>query len=66
MWRLPRKVQTTIRCRQCKTPLIAERSCRKVTLACPSCRAIVDVAEYADAVDDALEDFMGSVPCDRT
>ena len=66
MWRLPRKVQTTIPCRQCKAPLVAERSCRKVTLTCPSCGVSVDVVEYADAMDNALEDFMGNVPCDRT
>ena len=65
MWRLPRKVQTTIPCRQCKTSLVAERSCRRVTLNCPNCRSSADVSEYADQVDEALEEFMANVPCDR-
>ena len=44
---------------------MAERSCRRVTLTCPNCRATFDIAEYAEQMDDALEDFMGQIPCDR-
>lgn len=66
MWRIPRKAQTTIPCRQCNTPLVAERSCHKVFLTCPSCGKTVDVAEYAEVMDEALEEFIGNVPCDRT
>ena len=66
MWRSPRKVQTTIPCKDCGVPLMAERSCHKVFLTCAACRKTVDVAAYADSFDETLEDFMGSVPCDRT
>lgn len=65
MWRLPRKVQTTIPCRHCKTPLMAERSCRKVTLSCHKCRTMVDIDGYIDQMDEILEEFLAQVPCDR-
>lgn len=65
MWRTPRNAQTTIPCTVCSTPLKAERSCRKVTLFCAKCRTTVDVAEYADKMDDVLEEFLAQVPCDR-
>ncbi|MDL2209579.1 hypothetical protein LJC26_02105 [Desulfovibrio sp. OttesenSCG-928-O18] len=65
MWRRPRNTQTTIPCKHCKTPLVAERSCRCVTLSCPKCRVSFDLSEYKNQMDDALEDFMGQIPCDR-
>lgn len=65
MWRMPRGAQTTIPCKVCKTPLKAERSCRKVILTCCTCRTTVDVSEYADRMDEALEDFLAQLPCDR-
>ncbi len=65
MWRNPRTAQTTIACRACGKPLVAERSCRRVILTCPHCRCSYELTEYSDAIDDALEEFMACVPCDR-
>ena len=65
-WSIPRKAQTTIPCEECATPLLAERTCHKVFLSCPSCKKSVSVTEYLNKMDDALEDFIGNVPCDRT
>ena len=65
MWRLPRSVQTTIPCKQCKAPLKAERSCHEVTLVCPQCRVRSDVKEYAHAMDESLEAFICDLFCDR-
>lgn len=65
MWRNPRSIQTSIPCKHCRTPLIAERSCRRVTLSCPQCRVSFDLLDYADQMDEALEDFLGQVPCNR-
>ncbi len=65
MWRNPRTAQTTIACKECGEPLVAERSCRRVILTCGRCRCSYELAEYAEAIDEALEEFLGSVPCDR-
>lgn len=64
-WRSPRSAQTDIPCKECTAPLVAERSCRDVTLRCPACKKSVSVAEYAGAMDAKLEEFMSAVPCDR-
>lgn len=66
LWRIPRRAQTAIPCKDCETPLLAERTCHEVFLSCPTCGKSVDVAEYLDQMDDALEEFIGNVPCDRT
>ena len=65
MWRTPRSAQTSIPCKECKTPLVAERSCREIRLHCPVCKTSVAVAGYADKMDAKLEEFMSAVPCDR-
>lgn len=65
MWPRPRNAQTTIPCKHCKTPLVAERSCRSVVLSCPKCRVSFALSDYKDQVDDVLEGFMGQIPCDR-
>ena len=64
-WRSPRSAQTGIPCKECRTPLVAERSCREVTLRCPVCKKSVAVGDYADKMDNKLEDFMSMVPCNR-
>ncbi len=63
--RIPRSAQTDIPCKQCKTPLVAERSCREVTLYCPSCKKTAEVGEYAVKMDEKLEAFINLIPSDR-
>ncbi len=65
MWRNPRTAQTTIPCRACGKALVAERSCRRVILTCTSCRCSYELTEYTESIDEALEEFMACVPCDR-
>lgn len=65
MWRNSRTSQTTIPCSLCSTPLKAERACREVTLYCERCDKRFAVRDYFSQMDDALEDFLAAVPCDR-
>jgi len=52
-------------CDQCGLDLTAHRSCREVTLRCPSCGKSYDLVAYAEAMDDEFEEEMGFVPMDR-
>ena len=61
-----RRAQTTIPCKKCQKPLVVERSCQSVALVCEHCGARGTLNEYIDKMDDALEEFMEGVFCDRT
>ncbi len=68
MWqfsRSPRHTETTIKCHECSGILHAERSCHEVYLRCTKCNAVRPVQEYIRDMDDALEQFMENVFCDR-
>ncbi len=60
-----RKVQTTVVCKHCGTPLFIERSCREVHMFCPTCGKRFPVAEYIAQADEAMENFLDQVYCDR-
>ena len=60
-----RKVQTTVRCKHCGTPLFIERSCHEVHMFCPKCGKAFPLSEYIALADEAMEEFLNSVYCDR-
>lgn len=60
-----RTAHTTIPCKQCDTPLIAQRGCREVRLYCETCRKNYDLKEYVHLMDEALETFLDQAFCDR-
>lgn len=63
--RSPRSVQTTIPCERCQQPLTAQRSCQEVVLRCMACKAQFSLAKYSQRMDEALEQFLENVYCDR-
>ena len=52
-----RKVQTTVCCKHCGTPLFIERTCHEVHM--------FPLSEYIALADEAMEEFLNSVYCDR-
>lgn len=68
MWKFtpaPRSAQTTIPCSCCSAPLEARRSCHEVTLYCPSCKRTFPVQDYIKKMDEALENFLEALQCNR-
>jgi hypothetical protein len=68
MWgsyRWGREAQTTIPCKNCDTALKVKRSCQHVYMQCDSCGTRGDINEYLSQMDDAMEEFMEGVYCDR-
>ncbi|GAB7080416.1 dual CXXC motif small (seleno)protein [Megalodesulfovibrio paquesii] len=63
--RSPRSVQTTIPCERCEQPLSAQRGCQEVTLRCAGCGAQYPLTKYSQRMDEALEQFLENVYCDR-
>ena len=60
-----RKVETTVPCRQCGTPLFIERTCHEVHMFCPHCGKILPLSDYIAVADEAMETFLSGVYCDR-
>ena len=60
-----RKAQTTLPCRECGKPVIIERSCHEAHLTCPACGKSYPIQEYIREADEAMEDFLNHVYCDR-
>ncbi len=60
-----RKIQTTLPCRECRTPVLVERSCHEVHVVCPACGKMYSVQEYIREADEAMETFLEQVYCDR-
>lgn len=60
-----RKVQTTVRCKHCNTPVFIERSCHEVHIFCPTCKKNFSLSEYIAHADEAMEHFLEGVYCDR-
>ena len=56
-----RKVQTTVRCKHCGTPLFIERSCHEVHMFCPKCGKAFPLSEYIALADEAMEEFLNSL-----
>jgi hypothetical protein len=61
----PRSAQTTIPCKQCQKPLVARRTCHEAYLYCEHCARESPVSAYSAQMDDALEQFIESLNCDR-
>lgn len=60
-----RSAQTTIPCHVCAEPLKVERTCHEVFMRCETCRKTYPVSDYVGEMDDAMENFMEGVYCDR-
>lgn len=60
-----RHAQTTIPCHTCGQPLRVERTCHEVFMRCETCSKSFDINEYIPEMDDAMEQFMEGVYCDR-
>lgn len=60
-----RSAQTTIPCHTCGQHLKVYRSCHVVTLQCEACKKVSPLQEYVSEMDNALENFMENVHCDR-
>ncbi|GFM34246.1 hypothetical protein LN040_04100 [Desulfovibrio subterraneus] len=68
MWgssRWARSAQTTIPCKHCGNPLTVVRSCQVVYMQCEHCKKKGELNDYIAQMDDALEEFMEGVYCDR-
>ena len=60
-----REAQTTLPCPQCSEKLRIARTCHEVFMRCPGCGRHFDLAEYISKADEAMEEFLASVYCDR-
>lgn len=60
-----RAAKTTLPCDRCQAPLTARRGCREVTLECETCKARFPLEAYSRRMDEALEQFLENVFCDR-
>lgn len=56
---------TTMPCKDCGKPVTAHRYCREVRIECPDCGAAFSLEQYVPQMDQALEDFLENVYCDR-
>lgn len=67
MWgyRWAREAQTTIPCKKCEKPLSIKRSCQYVYMECEHCKTRSELNDYIAQMDDAMEEFMEGVFCDR-
>lgn len=66
MWKpAPRSALTTIPCAHCSQPLIAKRSCHHAYLHCDACSKDYEIQEYIKEMDEALEEFLEAINCDR-
>ncbi len=54
-----------LRCRRCRTPLELRRTCTAVTLCCRACGAEYPVADFRERIDEAVEESLADIPCDR-
>lgn len=60
-----RHAETTMHCHECNGRLDVERTCHTVYMHCTECKKDFPVQEYIKEMDDALEEFMEGVYCNR-
>lgn len=60
-----RDAKTTIVCPNCPDKLHIVRTCHEVFMRCPSCGAEFPLQEYIRQADDAMENFLENVYCNR-
>ncbi|THB66475.1 MAG: hypothetical protein D6E12_10515 [Desulfovibrio sp.] len=56
---------TTMPCRKCGHNVEARRTCFTVYLSCPDCGSRFEVEEYVQDMDEAFEDYLENVFCNR-
>ena len=61
----PRHAETTLPCPSCGKPLTIERSCREVRMRCPACGKSFPLKDFIGQADEAMEQFLENVYCDR-
>lgn len=61
----PREAQTTIPCPNCNKNLEIARSCHEVFMRCQNCRGKWPLKDFIQNADQAMEEFLENVYCDR-
>lgn len=61
----PRSAKTAMLCKRCRQPLEARRTCHQAYLYCAACNEKLDIRDYIQEMDPALEAFLEAVNCDR-
>lgn len=61
----PRQAETSLPCPRCGTPLLIERACREVHMRCPACNTQYPLRDFIGQADEAMEQFLENVYCDR-
>lgn len=61
----PRDAETTLRCPNCGKNLHICRSCHEVHMSCPACHKNFPLKDFIGQIDEAMENFMENVYCDR-
>lgn len=61
----PREAQTTLPCPDCGEKLEIARSCHEVFMRCKQCKKTWPIKEYIHNADEAMEQFLENVYCDR-
>ncbi|MGE4296424.1 MAG: dual CXXC motif small (seleno)protein [Desulfovibrionaceae bacterium] len=63
---MSREKETTLTCHSCgQGRVTAYRYCRNVQLKCAECGKTFALEAYVQQMDDALEQFLENVYCDR-
>lgn len=61
----PRDAATTLPCPACGDKLHIARSCREVVMRCPGCDKQFPLRDFIGKADEAMENFLENVYCDR-
>jgi DNA-directed RNA polymerase subunit M/transcription elongation factor TFIIS len=56
---------TEARCVECGKLLVVSRTCLRTKLICVSCRKEYSVSQFADSLQESLEEELGRIPADR-
>ncbi|MBQ7617460.1 MAG: hypothetical protein IJS50_01165 [Desulfovibrio sp.] len=61
----PRDAETTLPCPTCQSKLHIARSCHEVFMLCPKCKKHLPLAHFIAQADEAMENFLENVYCNR-
>lgn len=61
----PRDAETSLDCPVCGSKLHISRSCHEVHMRCPHCSNEFPLKDYIGKADQAMENFLENVYCDR-
>lgn len=60
-----RDAETTLVCPDCGQKLHIGRTCHEVFMHCPACKKKFTLREFIGKADQAMENFLENVYCDR-